>query len=232
MGNNSEKNYKNISKNISEKQDINDLPPHTWSDLIDPFQTGWNYQKDGSMENAIKFYNYAAKKNSRVAKFQLKCLAVGTSSEKFIYSQCFLYNTDFLQLLYNYTESSSKPDIQCNLCLLYFVQRDIDLAIYWGIVSASNGYVPAYYCLALIYRSLNNQLEEFKWLKKAAENGYKLAYDELGDLYSHGKERNFTDAVKWYELATENNTQGSEEKLHRLYTYAYQWWSLYPNDIF
>ena len=53
--------------------------------------------------------------------------------------------------------------------------------------------------------AINNYAEAIKWYRKAAEQGYAIAQNNLGDCYYYGNgvERDCVEAIKWYRKAAE-----------------------------
>ncbi|MDD3063871.1 MAG: tetratricopeptide repeat protein, partial [Massilibacteroides sp.] len=90
----------------------------------------------------------------------------------------------------------------------WIVDQDYEKAVYWYSIAAESGNNEAITELAQCYRDgkgvkkdVNKALELFK---KAASNGYELAYGWIGSLYDYGDlGPNYEEALKWYKKAVE-----------------------------
>ena len=60
--------------------------------------------------------------------------------------------------------------------------------------------------------------EAVKWYRKAADQGYKYAQNNLGLMYEDGKgvPKDYKEAVKWYRLAANQGDEKAEENLQAL----------------
>ena len=57
--------------------------------------------------------------------------------------------------------------------------------------------------------------EAVKWFRKAAEQGYAAAQNNLGMCYKNGEgvTRDYSEAVKWYQKAAERGDQDAKDFL-------------------
>lgn len=89
---------------------------------------------------------------------------------------------------------------------------------------AKNGNMEAVYLYALTHYVENSVTpfdaeKTFYWASKAANKGYGLAQNLLGDLYLNGVgvERDYKKAVSWFEESIKNNVHDSEIGLFQCY---------------
>ena len=63
-----------------------------------------------------------------------------------------------------------------------------------------------------------NSREAFKWIEKAAEQGYAVAQNALGDLYDNGigVEKNSLEAFKWYKKAAAQGHDNAQKRVEDL----------------
>jgi len=95
------------------------------------------------------------------------------------------------------------------------VDKNSNEAMNWYKKAARQGYLPAQYCLGMIYREIAgegsfwgiaiNYKESAKWLTKAAEQGYAPAQQGLGAAYfsGYGVPQDVEKAMEWYKKAAE-----------------------------
>ena len=100
---------------------------------------------------------------------------------------------------------------------------------------ANNGDVEAMHHLGVAYEygedeevlgvlGIEKDLEEaVKWYRKAAEQGYAPAQDDLGDCYyfGDGVDVDYVEAAKWYRRAAEQGDQFAQNSLGDCYYYGY-----------
>ena len=69
------------------------------------------------------------------------------------------------------------------------------------------------------YKEQKNYSEAAKWYRKAAEQGYAPAQNELGDLYYDGQgvDKSYAEAVKCFRLAANQGHAGGQSNLGRMY---------------
>ena len=102
-------------------------------------------------------------------------------------------------------------DAAWNLGLVYemrFAEKDYKEAAHWyGIAANENGETEAYNKLGCIYMdNIPDREKAIYWLEKAYEAGNKHAAWNLGLVYEDRfAERNYDEAIKWYEKAAMEN---------------------------
>ena len=98
------------------------------------------------------------------------------------------------------------------------------------MTQAESGEVDAQYKLGLLYRTQEHlhYKEAFRWLQKAAEQGYAEAQNAAGEMLKVGKKigQNLKEAVRWFALSAE---QGNATACYNL-AEAYLYKGMGPND--
>ena len=107
----------------------------------------------------------------------------------------------------------------------YKKERVIDEKLLNDILyMAENGNIYAMYELGRFYDvdEINRNYEEaVKWYRKAAEQGYAPAQNNLGDMYQYGRGvmTNYYDAVQWYGKAAAQGLASAQNNLGNMYCY-------------
>ena len=60
-----------------------------------------------------------------------------------------------------------------------------------------------------------NYAEAVKWYRKAAEKGYAIAQNNLGEMYAQGKgvKQDIDEAIKWFKLASDQGFSQAQKAL-------------------
>ena len=168
-----------------------------------------------SYEDAIRWYEKAAKKNKNAIVFLKEIYEkMGSQSDA-----AGLYNLGKLLLDEKAYQEAEKyflmsaekgnTDAMNRLGLLHANKKEYQEAIKWYRMAAEKGHASAMYNLAFNYAEGNgvvkNAQEAIKWYRMAAEKGYDIAMYRLGKMYAKGNgvEKNAQEAIKWYRMAAE-----------------------------
>ncbi len=87
------------------------------------------------------------------------------------------------------------------------------------LIQANKGNASAQYWLGLKYFVLKDYSQSVYWYRKAADQGWSIAYSSLGECYEwgYGVEKDMGQAVFWYRKAASNGEVTSMYRLGRCY---------------
>ena len=117
----------------------------------------------------------------------------------------------------------------CSKAMYYYAllrENQNKTGVKYMLAAAKNGYVPAQYLisqiygrLAYTYKQTKNSTLEYKWLKKAAENGHIIAQKWFGSHLYHGHfgVREIDEAVMWLTKAAECGDIEAQRKLGHIF---------------
>ena len=106
------------------------------------------------------------------------------------------------------------------------VKKNIKKSEEWLIKASGNGNSRAQNDLAMIYKNSESKPVDcdkiLGLLNKSAEQGYELAYLNIGNFYSEGEclNRNMSKAVDWWEKAAAKGNAQAEFNLYVSYNYG------------
>lgn len=130
----------------------------------------------------------------------------------------------YFNVLHYYSEKGNL-EASCGFALLAIAAEEYETALNLLKDTAQNGYAKAQYLLGSLHHDglvdvLDQNLDfAVEWYRKAAEQGYALAQDDLGDCYYYGDgvEEDYVEAVKWYQRAAEQGNKWSQDSLGECY---------------
>ena len=182
-----------------------------------------------SYEDAIRWYEKAAKKNKNAIDFLKEIYEkMGSQSDA-----AGLYNLGKLLLDEKAYQEAEKyflmsaekgnTDAMNRLGLLHANKKEYQEAIKWYRMAAEKGHASAMCNLAFYYEKGNgvekNAQEAIKWYRMAAEKGNRSAMYDLGKMYAEGNgvEKNAQEAIKWYRMAVEKGNRLAMCRLGDMY---------------
>ncbi|RIA92257.1 hypothetical protein C1645_820941 [Glomus cerebriforme] len=169
------------------------------------YKLGVCYEKgigtDKNYDKAFKWYSESA--NNECAEGQCNlgiCYEKGIGTDK-DYDKAFKW--------YNKSAINGYALGQCNLGVCYEKGFGTDKihnkALIWYYKAANNGCVEGQFYLGVYNERIKNFKEAFKWYYKSASNGCAMGQYHLSYCYRSkiGTETNYSEALKWYKMATE-----------------------------
>lgn len=159
---------------------------------------------------------------------------------------------DFATALEWYRKAASRNDPLAEYCIGYAyahgqgVTKDMERAVQWWTKSAAHGQVDAQDALGQFYfrgghpddTNHINYAASAKWLRKAAEQGYLNAMNNLAFLYQNGMgvKKDLPQAFKWFNEAAQRGDAMAQANLGLMYedgsvgpsdlVQAYKWFTL------
>jgi TPR repeat protein len=194
------------------------------------FRIGWNAQKVGNYDEAVKYYELAVNEGHQGAKFHLNCMYFGQGMAPQIHrivswEEISLSEADIVELKECYLELIQDKIIQNNLGLLYAVYiKDEATAFMYYMMSATQGYHLAQCNVGLFFhrdKLLKQDYDAaYKWYLSSANQGYWVAQNRLAQLYYNGigLKRNYSEALKWYTLSADQEYSIAEYNLGNFYS--------------
>lgn len=181
------------------------------------FRTGWSFQQQRKILEAIECYRKALRHRDRCAGFHLKCMEIfgqdmPMNVDVIINWKSMILTQDEFDCLYECYSKVHTASIKFNLGLLYIVTNQVELAIEYIKLSAKNDYPPASAALSNLYLVGYGNVIEYnyqkamKWAQRSASSGWHWGQYFLGYLYYMIKEDDI--ALKWFKLsANQGNTE-------------------------
>src|SRR3990167_7200972 len=115
-------------------------------------------------------------------------------------------------IYYQRAAQQNYPNAQFNLGVMYEhgfgVEKNIIQAAHYYLLAATQNYLPAQFNLACLYeRDQRTFSSSLFWYRKAAENNFAYAQNNLGWMYLKGLgiEKDPEQAVHWFSKAAEQN---------------------------
>ena len=87
------------------------------------------------------------------------------------------------------------------------------------VIKGNKGDASAQFYLGIHYSASKNYSQAVYWYRKAAAQGWSVAYGELGECYEwgHGVDKDMTEAVSWYRKAADKGDSTSIYRLGKCY---------------
>ena len=106
------------------------------------------------------------------------------------------------------------------------VEQNLETGLYWYLLAAEQGLMPAQYALGIFYEKNGTQIDHkssVKWYLLAAEQGYDRAQHNLAIKYKKGEGviQDYETAFNFYLLAAEQGLAGSQASLGEMYEDGY-----------
>ena len=126
------------------------------------------------------------------------------------------------------------PIAQYWLGLLYGFENQVDTSHKWYLQSAENGNIEAMRDLAFRFGEFanepgncpfavfgNNPEKHIHWLQRAANLGDAKSQADIGDLFYYGDivDKNYEEAIKWYDSASRNGSAKGYIGLAQIYNH-------------
>ena len=188
------------------------------------FNIGWEHQKRGEYNDAVRNYELAIQKGHQGAKFHLKCMYSGQGipgkNMIFSWNDVLMSDASIEEMLSYYSEFDTDPWIQNNIGLLYKIYKgDIETAEVWYLKSVHQGYPVAMVNLGSIFQEqeLFNKMNELYLL--GAHYGNAIAQNRIATSYYRGRgvTQDYERALFWYTKASENEYSSAQCNLGRMY---------------
>jgi len=146
------------------------------------------------------------------------------------YRDGYIVQRDYWQAIYWFYRAGvmEMPEMQYYVGQLYEfglveeLERDYEMAAYWYMHSARNGFLQAQMTVAWL--SLDGQILPYDidtaiyWFRQAAMQGHPNAYLRLGQLLGYIGHDNLEEAIYWLTRAADAGETEAHEILEQLYT--------------
>lgn len=191
------------------------------------FRTGWEHQKRGEYEEAVKYYKLAIEAGHEGAKFHLDCMYSGQGiprNDVYISDDCLMSDASVDELLEYYFELNGHPHIQNNIGLLYKIyKKDFDEAERWYMRSADQDYVVALNNLGCLFQRKKEYAKMNEYYLLASYKGYSGAQNGLGYSYQHGRglTQDYERAIYWFSKATTQRHGSATRSLGIMYDHGH-----------
>lgn len=194
------------------------------------FQLGWDVQKTGNYEEAVKYCELAVNEGHQGARFHLNCMYFGQGIPQQMHrtvdwDEIPLNENDISELKTMYLELIHDKIIQNNLGLLHAVYlKDEATAFMYYMMSANQGYDMAQYNVAFFHENDKFLKQDYRavyrWYLLSANQGYCIAQFRLGKLYYNGTgvQKDYNEALKWFTLSADQGYEFAEYNLGNLYS--------------
>jgi len=156
-------------------------------------------EKKKSNKKAIEWYKKAKKAGNTTAKYRLGVLS------------CKMHTYTHLNDFEEYAQTYTKKDIQYDLAVCFYENKNRLKAIKWFKKVANKNSAKAKYQVAKLS---TNKKEKRKWLKRSAKSGYHLAEFELGKIFF--KQHNIKESKKWLSRAKKHGSKKAIVYLKRM----------------
>lgn len=187
------------------------------------FKKGYEYEKQGDYENALKLYLQAAEQNDDEAECRIGSIyRFGRGCPK-----------DYEKALYWYRRSAEhgNASAESNIGSMYRfgqgVEKSYTTAYEWYIKAAEKNNDFAYQNLGSMNRfGEGRDVDSAKamfWYKKAAEQGNMFSQSNIGSMYRFGEGvgQDYNQAFYWYSLAADQGYAYAKYELGVLYYHGY-----------
>lgn len=194
------------------------------------FRLGWDAQKVGNYDEAVKYYKLAMNDGHQGARFHLNCMYFGQGIAPQInrivdWDDIPLGENNISELKACYLELTHDKISQNNLGLLYSTYiKDDAIALMYYMMSATQGYHVAQCNVAIFYNGTKFLKQDYntvyRWTLLSANQGYCIAQNRLGILFKYGTgvQRNYAEALKWYKLSADQGYRTAQYNLGNFYS--------------
>lgn len=103
-----------------------------------------------------------------------------------------------------------------------FVERDTDLSVEHFTKAANQNYLPAMFALGRFYMHTHEDIKQFTWFLKAAEEGHTSAFDEVANCYYYGigTSCDYDKAFYWAKKAISDSSSFCDSLLGNMYYFG------------